>query len=87
MAGTKHLLDYIEFLYYLQEYEYDDFLTSDTSPTRWDIRGSFEINTRLTSKIWNRLYEMDRPQLESLLLERDYIKTWAFIENEVLAFR
>jgi len=87
MAGTKHLLDYIEFLYYLQEYEYDDFLTSDTSPTRWDIRGTFELNTRLTNKIWNRLYEPDRVKLRSLVHERDYLKTWAFIENEVLALR
>lgn len=87
MAGTKHLLDYVEFLYYLQEYEYDDFLTSDTSPTRWDIRGTFELNTRLTTKIWNRLYELDRVKLRRLVLERDYLKTWAFIESEVLAFR
>ncbi len=34
MVGTHHLLDYVEFLYYLQKYDYDDFLTSDTSPTR-----------------------------------------------------
>jgi len=87
MVGTQHLLAYIEFLYYLQEYGYDDFMTSDTSPTRWDVRGTFEVNTRLTNKIWNRLYELDRDTLRSLVAGRDYLKTWAFIENEILAMR
>ncbi len=87
MVGTRHLLDYIEFLYYLQEYEYDDFMTSDTSPTRWDIKGTFEVNTRLTNKIWNRLYELDRDTLRTLVSERDYLKTWAFIENNILGMK
>lgn len=87
MVGTHHLLAYTEFLYYLQEYEYDDFMTSDTSPTRWDVKGTFEVNTRLTNKIWNRLYELDRDTLRSLVSERDYLKTWAFIENEILTIR
>ncbi|UCD49019.1 MAG: sugar phosphate isomerase/epimerase [Phycisphaerales bacterium] len=87
MVGTQHLLAYIEFLYYLQEYEYEDFLTSDTSPTRWDVRGTFEVNTRLTNKIWNRLYDLDRDTLRALVSERDYLKTWAFIENEILTMR
>lgn len=87
MVGTRHILDYFEFIYYLQEYEYDDFLTSDTSPTRWDIKGTFAVNTRLTNKIWNRLYELDRDQLRSLVSARDYLKTWSFIENEILTLR
>jgi xylose isomerase len=87
MVGTHHLLAYTEFLYYLQEYAYDDFMTSDTSPTRWDVKGTFEVNTRLTNKIWSRLYELDRDTLRSLVAERDYLKTWTFIENEILTIR
>ncbi len=36
MVASKHFLEYIEFIYYLQEYKYSDYLTSDTSPTRMD---------------------------------------------------
>jgi len=50
-VGTKNFLTYVEFLFYLQEYNYNDFLTSDTSPTRWDIKETFEANVRLTNKI------------------------------------
>jgi len=85
-VGSKHLLIYIEFLYYLQEYSYCGYLTSDTSPTRWDIKGTFETNARLTNKLWNLLSEIDRRQLKSLILGDDYLKTWKFIEKEILSF-
>ena len=85
MVGTHHLLDYVEFLYYLQEYEYEDYLTSDTSPTRWDVRGTFEMNARVTNKIWARLRNLDRREFRTLLNGGDYLKTWQFIESEILS--
>jgi xylose isomerase len=39
-AGSKHILMYAEFLYYLKKFKYNDYLTSDTSPTRWDNQGN-----------------------------------------------
>lgn len=84
MAGSHHLLDYIEFIYYLQEYHYEDFLTSDTSPTRWDIAETFAGNVRITNKIWARLEQIDRPRLKRLIAERDFINTWKFVENEII---
>lgn len=86
-CGTKHLLEYIEFLYYLQQDGYDDYLTSDTSPTRWNINGVFEVNSRLTNKIWNRLAQLDSGTIEQLLKQDDYMQTWLFIENELLGYK
>jgi len=45
----------LEFLFYAHKFGYDDYLTSDTSPTRWDIARTFEANGRLTTRIWNWL--------------------------------
>ncbi len=84
MAGTCNLLDYIEFLFYMQEFGYDDYITSDTSPTRWDIKSTFEMNARITNKLWNRLLNIDRDELKKRIAQRDFIKTWQFIENEIL---
>jgi xylose isomerase len=83
-VGSRHLLSYIEFLYYLQKYRYDGFLTSDTSPTRLDIRRTFETNARMTNKIWNLLNDLDRDDLDALIAGDDYLKTWAFIEEKIL---
>jgi len=86
-AGSKHILEYIEFLYYLRKIGYSDYLTSDTSPTRWDIKEMFEINSRITRKIWELLDTIDTDRLESLIHGGDYMKTWEFIETKLLKLR
>ena len=86
-CGTKHFLEYVEFLYYLRKYGYNDYLTSDTSPTRWDIIGTFEANSRISNRIWERLEQVDGGEIERLLSQDDYLKTWRFIEANVLGFK
>ena len=85
MVASHNYLEYVEFLYYLQKYNYNDYLTSDTSPTRWDIKGTFEANTRMTNKIWTKLLSIDKDKFESLISGDDYLKTWRFIETNILS--
>ena len=84
MVASHNFLEYAEFLFYLQEYGYADFLTSDTSPTRWDIIGTFEANARMTQKIWNRLLAIDRDEFRTLIRGGDFLRTWRFIETGIL---
>ncbi len=86
-CGTKHFLEYVEFLYYLKKYDYTDYMTSDTSPTRWDIKGTFEVNSRITNKIWNRLDEIDISRISKLIQTGDYLETWQFIESEIFSLK
>jgi xylose isomerase len=86
-CGTKHFLEYVEFLFYLKKYGYNDYLTSDTSPTRWDIKGTFEANSRLTNKIWELLDHIDGNELTRLMAGDDYLKTWQFIENNIFSLK
>ncbi len=86
-CGTKHLLEYVEFLYYLRKYKYDDFMTSDTSPTRWDIRGTFAANNRLTLKIWQLFDQIELARLGSLMATGDYLETWKFIEQNIFSLK
>ena len=83
MVASHNFLEYVEFIYYVQEYEYRDFLTSDTSPTRWDIRGTFEANARMTRKIWDRLNGLDRMEFAGLIRGGDFLKTWKFVEANI----
>jgi xylose isomerase len=86
-AGSKHILAYAEFLYYLRKYGYDDYVTSDTSPTRWDIKGMFEINNRLTAKLLARLEEMEKAGFDQVLAKDDYMLTWKFIEEHLFGLK
>ena len=70
-------------LHYLQEFGYDDYITSDTSPTRWDIKGTFETNARLTNLLWARLENLDREAFATLIDGGDYLETWRFIEKNI----
>ena len=84
MVATHNFLEYVEFLFYLQEYGYSDYLTSDTSPTRWDIRGVFEVNTRMSRKIWDLLASLDQKEFKRLIRGGDFLRTWQFIEANIL---
>jgi len=82
-CGTKHFLEYVEFIYYLKKYGYNDYLTSDTSPTRWDIKGTFEANSRLTNKIWQKLDRIDGRSIDRLIAKSNYLETWKYIEENI----
>lgn len=84
-CGTKHFLEYVEFLYYLKKYRYKGYLTSDTSPTRWDIKGTFEANSRISNKIWKKLDEVDGGKIARLMAKGDYLETWRFIETSIFS--
>ena len=86
-TGSKHFLDYVEFLYYLQKYQYNDYLTSDTSPTRWDIKGTFEANTRMTRKLWNLINNLNKEEFEQLITGSDFLKTWHFVEQNIFSLK
>lgn len=86
-CGTKHFLEYVEFLFYLKQYGYDDYFTSDTSPTRWDIRGTFAANSRLTQKIWDLLDHIGTDKLVALMEKGDYLATWQFIEQHIFSLK
>ena len=82
---TSNFISYIEFLYYLIKIDYTDYITSDSSPTRWNIKEFFEMNVRLTNKLWKLLSDLDQSQFDKLILSNDYLKTWKFIEGEILS--
>ncbi len=86
-CGTRHFLEYVEFLYYLKKYDYTDYLTSDTSPTRWNVQGTFEANSRITNRIWSLLDRIDDRTFSKLISGDAYLKTWKFIEREILGLK
>ncbi len=86
-TGSKHLLAYAEFLYYLKKFNYTDYLTSDTSPTRWDIKKMFEINNRISTKLDRALDRMEKAGFEAVLAKNDYMATWDFLEEHLFGLK
>jgi len=86
MVGSKHFLLTVEFMYYLQKFRYDDYITADASPTRFDLKSFFETNVRMTDKIWTLAEKIDEETLGKLISGGNFMETWEYIENEILSF-
>jgi xylose isomerase len=86
-CGTKHFLEYVEFIYYLKRYGYTDISPRTPRPPAGISRGTFEANSRLTNKIWQMLDEVDNGRLAKLIAGADYLETWKFIENNIFGLK
>ncbi len=80
IAGTHHLWEYVEFLFYLKELGYDGWLTSDTSPVRQDAAETFGLNIRLTNRIWSWLDTIDREMIGHHLERHEFIPIMQYLE-------
>lgn len=83
MVASKNFLVFVEFIYYLQKFEYKDYITSDSSPTRFDIKSFFEANVRWTNKIWRLLEKIDKKTFDTLIRGDNFMETWRYIEEEI----
>lgn len=86
-CGTRHFLEYAEFLWYLMRYGYRDYLTSDTSPLRLDIKGVFEANSRVTRRIWRLLEQLNAKGFARLVGSSDYLATWRALEEGLFGLK
>jgi xylose isomerase len=83
ITATHNFLGYVEFLFWLKQYDYKGFLSSDTAPCRLDISQTFEANIRITSKIWSLLENLNRSDFRKLIASGDYIKVLRKIEEDI----
>ncbi len=85
-SGSRNLMSYIEFVFYLKRFGYQDWLTSDASPTRVDIAKMFATNARMTDKISARIDEIGMSSFEELLKHQEYMDVWKALEEGFLRF-
>lgn len=85
MAGTCNLWAYLEVLFYLKEFGYDGWITSDTSPVRQDAFETFAFNVRFTRKLWDWLDSVDRGFIRDHLERHEFIPILKLLESAVFA--
>ena len=80
MAGACNLWGYVEFLFYLKEFGYDGWITSDTSPVRQDPIETFAFNVRFTNRIWTWLDQIDRDSVRGHLERHEFLPIMKTLE-------
>lgn len=85
MVGTCNLWTYLEFLYYLKEFGYDGWITSDTSPVRQDAIETFAFNVRFTNRLWAWLDRVDRQFIREHLERHEFMPIMKMMEEQFFA--
>jgi len=67
-------------LFYLKEFGYDGWITSDTSPVRQDPIETFAFNVRFTNRIWTWLDQIDRDSVRGHLERHEFLPIMKTLE-------
>jgi xylose isomerase len=81
MVGTCNLWSFVEVLFYLKEFGYDGWITSDTSPVRQDALEAFAFNVRFTRRIWEWLDRIDRDFVRRSLELHEFMPVLKLLET------
>ena len=85
MAGTVNLWSYLEVLFYLKEFSYEGWITSDTSPVRQDAFETFAFNVRFTRRLWEWLDTLDHDFIREHLERHEFLPIMKLLESNLFA--
>ncbi len=84
IPATRNLWDYLELFFYLKEYNYQGWITSDMSPIRLDPVKAFERTIATTQKVIDIVNNLDSERLFSMMGEGKTLETLEWLEENVL---
>lgn len=84
IPGTRNFWDYLELFFYLKEFDYSGWVTSDMSPMRVDPIGSFERTIATTEKVIEIVNRLDSRKIFSMMREGRVLETLRYLEDNVL---
>lgn len=84
IPATRNLWSYLEMLFYLKEFNYNGWVTSDMSPARLEAIPAFERTIASTNKMIDIVNQMDSAHLRSLMAEGKTVETLRWLEEQVL---
>lgn len=84
IPATRNLWDYLEMLFYLRQYHYQGWMTSDMSPVRLDPVRAFERTIATTNKLMAMVERWDSAALLALMQEGKTLETLQWLEEQVI---
>jgi len=85
MAGACNVWEYLEFLFYVKEAGYDDWITCDAVAYRQDPVEIYSLNARFTDQLWRWLDVVDRNEIREHLRRNDFIWVRKLMEPYLFA--
>jgi xylose isomerase len=85
MAGACNVWEYLEFLFYLKESGYADWITCDAVAHRQDPVEIYSLNAHFTAQLWSWLDTVDRNEIHDHLRQNDFIWVRKLMEPYLFA--
>jgi xylose isomerase len=85
MAGACNVWEYLEFLFYVKESGYDDWITCDAVAYRQDPVEVYTLNAHFTDQLWRWLDAVDRNEIREHLRQNDFIWVRKLMEPHLFA--
>lgn len=84
IPGTRNFWDYLELFFYMKEFDYNGWVTSDMSPMRVDPIGAFERTIATTEKVIEIVNRLDSQKILSMMKKSQTLETLRYLEDNVL---
>jgi len=85
IPGTRNFWDYLEFIFYLKELNYQGWITADMAPMRLDAIEAFSRTIESTEKMIQLAKRFDSRRLFRLMEQEKMIEVLKYLEEEVWA--
>jgi len=84
IPATRNLWEYLEMLFYLKEFKYDGWMTSDMHPARLDPIPAFERTIATTNKLIGVVERLDSAKIFAMMKEEKTIEILQWLEEQIL---
>jgi len=83
VGASRHLLHYVELMFWAQECGYDKYFTTDASPRIFEVVEFFERHAEITRGVYELAAKLDHRKYRQLMAEENYNELMKLVNKEV----
>jgi xylose isomerase len=83
VGASRHLLHYVELMFWSQEYGYNKYFTTDASPRIFGMVDFFERHSEITRGVYELAAKLDHQKIKELMASEDYIGLMKMVNKEI----
>ncbi len=83
IGASHHFLNYVELMFWAQEYGYNKYFTTDASPRIFDVLDFFNTHSRTTTGVYQLAESLNHEQIKALMAEENYSELMEMVRKSI----
>jgi len=83
IGASRHFLNYVELMFWAQQYNYEKYFTTDASPRIFDIFNFFYNHGKITLGAYNLAKTLNHKQIMQLMKDEDYNSLMKMVNRDI----